>query len=76
MLHRRAVYISGQKRLLRRDHLLGQWNQLSQDDRLKYLNMAAAHARGDFDRRRLSRSQAVDDPPREAQEEMSVGIGQ
>ena len=67
-----AIQEEKRKRLLRKEQLLSQWNQLPPDERLKYLNVAAANARSDFDRRRLSRPQAVDDPPREALEEMAV----
>jgi hypothetical protein len=70
-----AIREEKRKRLLRKELLVALWNQLSPDERLKYLSVAAANARSDFDRRRLSRPQAVDDPPREALEEMSVGIG-
>lgn len=59
------------QRHLRRQQLLSHWKQLPHDERSKYLNLAVANARSDFDRRRLSRPQAVDDPPREALEEMA-----
>ncbi len=65
-----AICEEKHQRWLRRQQLLSQWNQLSQGERLKYLNLAVANARSDFDRRRLSRPHAVDDPPREALEEM------
>ncbi len=68
-----AIREQKRQRHLRRKQLLSQWNQLPEDERAKYLTLAVANARSDFDRRRLSRPQAVDDPPREALEEMSRG---
>ena len=67
-----AIREEKRERQLRRQHLLSQWTQLPQDERMKYLQLAVANARSDFDRRRLSRPQADNDPPREALEEMSV----
>lgn len=58
------------QRWLRREQLIRQWNSLAFDERQKYLQCAVQNARSDFDRRRLSRSQLENDPPREALEEM------
>ncbi len=65
-----AIREEKHNRWLRRQQLLCQWARLSRDARLKCLTSAVANARSDFDRRRLSRFQVDDDPPREALEEM------
>jgi hypothetical protein len=63
--------IMAQKRLRyeRRQQLLRRWKLLSADDQRRHHEMAIAAACSDFDRRRLSAAN-LDDPPREALEQM------
>jgi len=65
-----AIMEQKRKRLLRKQRLLSRWARLSDDERRKYLQLAIDNARSEFDRRRFSRSQSDDEPPREALEEM------
>ena len=64
-----AIMEEKRKRRRRREQLLREWCRLSQAECTRFLQLAIEHARSDFDRRRISKA-TVDDPPREALEEM------
>ncbi len=64
-----AIMKEKRKRRRRREKLLHQWRRLSQTECTRFLQLAMEHARSEFDRRRISKA-TVDDPPREALEEM------
>lgn len=65
-----AIMEQKRQRRIRRERLLRQWARLPGDERSKFRQQAIDTARSESDRRRISRSQIEDDPPREVLEAM------